>query len=125
MEYNCYVSEDHKNNFYELLSRDRTEPSDGETIQLLYTIAGNPTLWSHHDQIYNCEEHHIFRDYKPAERYAASSRLLKRALHLYNSSHKDISTYDLCRSLDGSNTLIVLNAMRLYMGCGLEDYFTK
>jgi hypothetical protein len=123
MPLELFVSKDHQQHFYELLARDNTSVTDGETMQLLYTIAGNSNLWEHWYQIYDCEQH-CLKNYKPFDSSAASSRLLKRALHLFNGK-KDLDTKTLCRSLDGSNETIVLNALRLYMVHDVSEYFRE
>jgi len=123
MSLELFVSKDHQQHFYELLARDNTSVTDGETMQLLYTIAGNSNLWEHWYQIYDCDRH-CLKNYRPFDSGAASSRLFKRALHLFNGK-KDLDTKTLCRSLDGSNETIVLNALRLYMVHDVGEYFRE
>ena len=111
-----FINDEHRHRFFELVDEDRTDPDDVERLQLFYVISGCDDLYAIRTSIYDPMLHRLtFESIRKLPIYDSDSySMLKRALHLYNPSHKDIDTYRLLSVLDHRQMKICLNALKIY-----------
>jgi hypothetical protein len=102
--------------YSKLLEADRTQEGDVERMQLFYVIARTNALWEVSASIYDTDTHCIKEGWDRLFD-GTYSKMLQRAMHLYNSSNDDIATVKLFWGLDEYNTQTMINAQMIY--CGL------
>lgn len=120
-----FISEDHAQNFQNMILKDQIHPKDLERFALFYIIGGNEDLFSKRHNLYDFKEHSI----KPecltdgaVDLCSSSKALVRLAFNLYNGYEDEYtSPRDLLGNLDSKNHLVALHAMDLRFGRGLAQ----
>lgn len=110
-----FLSEEHRENFNELMGRTKVHKGDIERKVLFYIVSGNFDLYNKAKHIYNFKENAINIDCLEGGKvdFSSSSRtLVKLAYNLYNSYPSD-SVKDTFYLLDEENFKLAMNAIRL------------
>ncbi len=116
-----FISDDHKNKYYEYIQQAGVYPQDLERQAFFYIMAGSPDLISkdikrfydftdgrvklHPDSLEEDEGQFCF--------CTSSQALCRLALNLYNSGFPSLSVSDTFRDLDGDNKQLAMEAIRL------------
>ena len=112
-----FYNEEHHQNFLHMIEEDQTRKGDVERYGFFYVISGSDYLYSIRQRLYNPTEHIIaFDSVEEAADIIDNHHifyLFRRALHLYNSYHEDISTHKLLSGLDKKNAFLVINCEKI------------
>lgn len=113
---NLFEREEHEYRFRKIMDKDATSEMDIERIAMFYIISGNDELYSHLNDIYNCQTHRLKTNslHKLECMCSSSQKLLMLSLHLYNNRNcKNITPFEILNNLDRHNLDLALNALHL------------